>query len=153
MFLNPKWDQNGVRIASSTRKPSESLLEASWSALGGLQSRKKVIPEGSCLVQQEFQDRFQVPGEGGSAGGLLMPVESGGPFFLSRRKKQFIQIQHQRNNGQNIKFDVVPSHACARQRAVADLLYRGPGRGRGGVKHSVRTTHGALPIPSRPPTS
>ena len=38
-----KWVQNGVRIASSTRKASRSLLEASWSALGGSWRRKKYL--------------------------------------------------------------------------------------------------------------
>ena len=40
-FWSRKWVPNWIRNASSTRKPSESLLEASWSALGGFLSRKK----------------------------------------------------------------------------------------------------------------
>ena len=39
----PKRVQNGSRIASSTWKPSESLLRAFWSALGGSWNRKKVV--------------------------------------------------------------------------------------------------------------
>ena len=38
---DPKPVQNWFQIASSTRRPSESLWRASWSALGGLRSRKK----------------------------------------------------------------------------------------------------------------
>ena len=40
---SPKLIQNGFQIASSTRRPSESLWRASWSALGGLRSRKKEV--------------------------------------------------------------------------------------------------------------
>ena len=39
----PERVQNWFPIASSTRKPSKSLLRASWSALGGSWSRKKVV--------------------------------------------------------------------------------------------------------------
>ena len=42
-FWSQKWVQNGIRIASSTRTPSGSLLEPSWSALGSSWSRKKVV--------------------------------------------------------------------------------------------------------------
>ena len=38
-FRTPKQVQNGFRIASSTRKPSESLLGASWNALGAEKSK------------------------------------------------------------------------------------------------------------------
>ena len=41
-FGSQKWFPNGVRIASSTRKPSESLLERSWSALGRSWNQKKL---------------------------------------------------------------------------------------------------------------
>ena len=39
----PERVQNWFPIASSTRKPSKSFLRASWSALGGSWSRKKVV--------------------------------------------------------------------------------------------------------------
>ena len=42
-FGGQKWVQHWIRIASSTRKPSESLLEASWNALGGSWSRKNKV--------------------------------------------------------------------------------------------------------------
>ena len=35
-FWGQKWVQHWIRIAPSTRKPSESLLEASWNALEAL---------------------------------------------------------------------------------------------------------------------
>ena len=34
-------------------------LLASWIALGSLRSRKKILPNGSWPLQEEFQDRFQ----------------------------------------------------------------------------------------------
>ena len=40
---SPKRFQNWFPIASSTRKPSKSLLIASWSSLGGSWSRKKDV--------------------------------------------------------------------------------------------------------------
>ena len=43
-FFSQKWVQNGIRIASSTRTPSGSLLEASWKPLGSSWDRKKVVP-------------------------------------------------------------------------------------------------------------
>ena len=54
-----KWGQNQFRIASSTLRASESLLEASWKGLGGLQARKNVFLKGSWAVLQKFQDRLQ----------------------------------------------------------------------------------------------
>jgi len=44
---DPKPVQNWFQIASSTRRPSESLWRASWNALGGLRSRKKEVGNGS----------------------------------------------------------------------------------------------------------
>ena len=42
-FWSQKWVQNGIRIVSSTRTPSGSLLETSWNPLGGSWGRKKVV--------------------------------------------------------------------------------------------------------------
>ena len=49
--------RNGFRIAYSTRKPSESLLEASWSALGGSWSRKKVLLNRSWALLERSRSR------------------------------------------------------------------------------------------------
>ena len=40
-------------------RPLGEVWEASWSALGRLQDQKKVLPNGSWPVQEEFQERFQ----------------------------------------------------------------------------------------------
>ena len=42
-FVSQKLVQDAIRIASSTRKRSESLLEASWSALGRSWGRKNKL--------------------------------------------------------------------------------------------------------------
>ena len=62
LFGSLKRVQHGVPIAASTRRLSESLVNASWSALGGLWSRKKIFLNGSWTVQEEFQDSFHQKG-------------------------------------------------------------------------------------------
>jgi len=52
-LLNPSWS-----LFTSWR-PLELLLEASWSALGGLRGQKEVLLDGSWPVLDDFQDRFQ----------------------------------------------------------------------------------------------
>ena len=56
-----KWVQNGIRIASSTRKPSESLSKPSWSAHAGLRVPQKVILGGSWPIHTAAAPRIQPP--------------------------------------------------------------------------------------------
>ena len=50
----PERVPNRFPISSSTRKPSKSLLRASWSALGAPWSQKKIVLDRSWAVLQEF---------------------------------------------------------------------------------------------------
>ena len=50
--------QNGFRLHLRCVLAAERLLFASWTALGGLWSRKKLVLNGSWPVQEGFQDRF-----------------------------------------------------------------------------------------------
>ena len=64
----PERVQNWFQIASSTRRPSESLWRASWSALGGLRSRKKEVGNGS------WPAWGQKGGQNGDPKDLLVPI-------------------------------------------------------------------------------
>ena len=54
--------QNGFRFDVRCVMPAKGFFFASWSALGSLRGRKKVLLIGSWTVQEEFQDRFHQKG-------------------------------------------------------------------------------------------
>ena len=88
-YLSQKWGQNGSRIVSSTLKASESLLEASWSALGALRSRKKVIAIGSWAAMRCTRAPGRAAGQNvhpsaGGSGGSLIPFQEGKHRHFSR---------------------------------------------------------------------
>ena len=88
-FGSQQWVQNGVRIASSTRKPSEGLLEASWSALGTFRSRKKSNTEALLPGPRRISRPISGPKrEGGGNSTLPGPVITGVPSSFSGRKNQ-----------------------------------------------------------------
>ena len=68
--MAPTWLQNCANMAPKSLLEASSrvtksvqaafrLWEASWSAPGGLQSRKKIVQEGPGPVPKKIQDRFQ----------------------------------------------------------------------------------------------
>ena len=69
--------QNGFRFDVRCVMPAKGFFFASWSALGGLRGRKKVLLIGSWPVQEEFQDRFHPKG-----GPKWDPFVLYGPLFL-----------------------------------------------------------------------
>ena len=69
--------RNGIRLQLGCVMAAEGLLNGSWSALGGLRSRKNVLLNGSWPVQEEFQDRFYRKG-----GPKWDPQSFNGSLFL-----------------------------------------------------------------------
>ena len=124
-FSGPKRDPNGLRIATSTQnlpgKPLESLLERSWRRPGP----KKSGPERLLAGPRAIPRQISGPGRGGvRRGGTSGLWIWGVPYSFPGRKTQ--EIQHRRIfniRNQEIQYSSEgPSHACARQRAVADYL-------------------------------
>ena len=57
--MGPKSLLEAALVGQKSAQAARRLLEASWSALGSLLDRKKVVQEGPGWLLEIFQERFQ----------------------------------------------------------------------------------------------